>query len=39
MKYYLAVDGGGTKTEFVWVNERGMVVLKELKGTSNPNDI
>ena len=39
MRYYLAVDGGGTKTEFVWVNERGMVVLREIKGTSNPNDI
>ena len=39
MKYYLGVDGGGTKTEFVWVNDRGMVVLKEVKGTSNPNDI
>ena len=39
MKYYLGVDGGGTKTEFVWTDERGMVVLREVKGTSNPNDI
>lgn len=39
MKYYLGVDGGGTKTEFVWTDDRGMVVLKEVKGSSNPNDI
>ena len=39
MKYYLGVDGGGTKTEFVWTNERGMVVLRDIKGSSNPNDI
>ena len=39
MKYYLGVDGGGTKTEFVWVNEGGMVVSRLFKGSSNPNDI
>ena len=39
MKYYLGVDGGGTKTEFIWTDDRGMVVLREVKGSSNPNDI
>ena len=39
MKYYLGVDGGGTKTECVWVNEEGMVVLRAVNGSSNPNDI
>ncbi len=39
MRYYVGVDGGGTKTEFVWVNEGGMVALRELRGSSNPNDI
>ena len=39
MKYYVGVDGGGTKTELVWTDETGKVVLKELLGSSNPNDI
>lgn len=39
MRYYVGVDGGGTKTEFIWVNEEGMVALKEINGSSNPNDI
>ena len=39
MRYYVGVDGGGTKTEFIWVNEGGMVVLNERLGSSNPNDI
>ena len=39
MRYYVGVDGGGTKTEFVWVNEGGMVALREFRGPSNPNDI
>ncbi len=39
MKYYLGVDGGGTKTEFVWVNEKDEVIHRELRGSSNPNDI
>ena len=39
MRYYVGVDGGGTKTEFLWVNEGGMVVLNERLGSSNPNDI
>ena len=39
MKYFLGVDGGGTKTEFVWTDEVGRVALREVKGSSNPNDI
>ena len=39
MKYYVGVDGGGTKTEFVWTDEKGNVVLRKLSGSSNPNDI
>ena len=39
MKYYLGVDGGGTKTEFVWANEYGEIVFREIRGSSNPNDI
>ena len=39
MKYYLGVDGGGTKTECVWTNEEGMVVFRDVNGCSNPNDI
>ena len=39
MKYYLGVDGGGTKTEFVWVNEKDEVIHREIRGSSNPNDI
>lgn len=39
MRYYVGVDGGGTKTQFVWVNDGGMSVLNEVRGSSNPNDI
>ena len=39
MKYFLGVDGGGTKTEFVWTDEKGAVVHREVCGSSNPNDI
>ena len=39
MRYYLGVDGGGTKTEFLWIDEGGRVALREIKGSSNPNDI
>lgn len=35
----MGVDGGGTKTQFVWMNERGEIVARELRGSSNPNDI
>ena len=39
MHYYVGVDGGGTKTELVWADRSGRVVLKERIGSSNPNDI
>ncbi len=39
MRYYLGVDGGGTKTEAVVVAENGTVVTRTLVGSSNPNDI
>lgn len=39
MKYYLGVDGGGTKTEAVIVNERGELIERRIVGSSNPNDI
>ena len=39
MKYYIGVDGGGTKTELIVVSEDGVVVERRLAGSSNPNDI
>ncbi|MBQ3505972.1 MAG: hypothetical protein IJA89_04275 [Clostridia bacterium] len=39
MKYYIGIDGGGTKTEFVLTDERGNVLSRVLKTGSNPNDI
>lgn len=39
MRYYLGVDGGGTKTEGVVVTETGEVVQRALVGSSNPNDV
>lgn len=39
MRYYLGVDGGGTKTEGVLVDEHGKVIKRMLVGSSNPNDI
>lgn len=35
--YYIAIDGGGTKTEFVLFKEDGEVASRALYGTSNPN--
>ena len=35
--YYIAIDGGGTKTEFVLFKSDGEVVLTAKYGTSNPN--
>ncbi|MBR2647186.1 MAG: hypothetical protein IKD47_06505 [Clostridia bacterium] len=39
MKYYVGVDGGGTKTELVVTDETGVVIARKLYGSSNPNDI
>lgn len=39
MKYYVGVDGGGTKTEVVVCDEKGNLIARRLGGSSNPNDI
>ncbi len=36
---YLSLDGGGTKTEGLLVNEQGTVLARGLAGPSNPNDL
>ncbi len=38
MKYYIGIDGGGTKTEFVLADENGNALTALLKEGSNPND-
>lgn len=39
MKYYIGIDGGGTKTEFVLTDGQGNVLSHTVKEGSNPNDI
>lgn len=39
VKYYLGIDGGGTKTEFRLVDATGQLLGSALLGASNPNDI
>ncbi len=39
MAYYLGVDGGGTKTEFLLVDEEGRALGGKVVQGSNPNDI
>ena len=36
---YVGIDGGGTKTEFVLVDERGIPRKRAVLGTSNPNAV
>ena len=38
-KYYVGIDAGGTKTEFVLTDESGLVLSQTVKGSANPNDI
>ncbi|MBR7161268.1 MAG: hypothetical protein IKD07_02515 [Clostridia bacterium] len=38
-RYYLGIDGGGTKTCFKLVDEEGTVLANVCKGASNPNDV
>ena len=38
-KYYLAVDGGGTKTEFLLFTEEGKAVARMVLSASNPNSV
>ena len=37
--YYLGIDGGGTKTEFLLVSENGDEISRITLGASNPVDI
>ena len=39
LPYFLGIDGGGTKTLFRLVDEKGAVIRTVLKDASNPNDI
>lgn len=39
IRYYLGIDGGGTKTEFVLADQSGTVLRQKRLGASNPNDI
>lgn len=38
-RYYLGIDGGGTKTELLLCDENGKHVKRLISGASNPNDI
>lgn len=38
-EYYIGIDGGGTKTEFVLTTETGIVCNRILKKGCNPNDL
>lgn len=37
-KYYIGIDGGGTKTEFLLADGCGNILGQEIKEGSNPND-
>lgn len=37
--YYLGIDGGGTKTQFVLADGNGDVIRETVLGASNPNDV
>lgn len=37
--YYLGIDGGGTKTEFILADKQGVILNDIILGTCNPNDI
>ena len=39
MTYYIAIDGGGTKTEGVLTDTRGGMLARALGTASNPNDV
>lgn len=38
-RYYLGIDGGGTKTEFALADGKGKVLRRVILGASNPNDV
>lgn len=37
--YFLGIDGGGTKTAFMLVDESNNIIKKVIKSTSNPSDV
>ena len=39
MKIITGIDGGGTKTDFVATDEKGRIIKRIIKGSSNPIDI
>ena len=39
IKYYLGIDGGGSKTEFLLMNSNGVVMNRLILGPSNPDDL
>ncbi len=39
MKYFIGIDGGGTKTELVVVDENGSVAARKRVGSSNASDL
>lgn len=39
IRYYLGIDGGGTKTEFVLADREGNIIKRTVLGGCNPNDI
>lgn len=39
MNYFLGIDGGGTKTEFLLATSNGEEIARIIKGGCNPNDI
>ena len=38
IRYYLGIDGGGSKTEFLLVNTEGVVINRLVLGPTNPDD-
>ena len=38
-KFFLGIDGGGTKTEFALADSEGNIIRRAVLGTSNPSDI
>ncbi|GGE49584.1 N-acetylmuramic acid/N-acetylglucosamine kinase [Pullulanibacillus camelliae] len=38
-KSYVAIDGGGTKTDIVWFNESGQMLQRVLGPSTNPNNL
>ena len=38
-RLFAAIDGGGTKTEFVLFSEDGHILRRNLRGSTNPNTV